>query len=65
MTCSSTNREVLDELVRQLFEKETLDKEQVSKIFEPLQRWPKRPPWTGSTRASPVTSRRSILPSAC
>ena len=28
------NREVLDELVRQLFEKETLDKEQVAKIFD-------------------------------
>ncbi len=49
----STNREVLDELVRQLFEKETLDKEQVSKIFEPLQRWPKRPPWTGSDTRKP------------
>ena len=48
-----TNREVLDELVRQLFEKETLDKEQVAKIFEPLQRWPKRPAWTGSSTRKP------------
>lgn len=48
-----TNREVLDELVRQLFEKETLDKEQVAKIFEPLKRWPKRPAWTGSESRKP------------
>ena len=50
-----TNREVLDELVRQLFEKETLDKEQVAKIFEPLKRWPKRPAWTGSESRKPST----------
>lgn len=47
------NREVLDELVRQLFEKETLDKEQVAKIFEPMKRWPKRPAWTGSETRKP------------
>lgn len=47
------NRDVLDELVRQLFEKETLDKEQVAKIFEPLRRWPKRPAWTGSETRKP------------
>ncbi len=49
----SANRDVLDELVRQLFEKETLDKEQVAKIFEPLRRWPKRPAWTGSDTRKP------------
>jgi cell division protease FtsH len=49
----NTNRDVLDELVRQLFEKETLDKEQVAKIFEPLRRWPKRPAWTGSETRKP------------
>ena len=48
-----TNRAVLDELVRQLFEKETLDKEQVAKIFESLKRWPKRPAWTGSETRKP------------
>ncbi len=47
------NRDVLDELVRQLFEKETLDKEQVAKVFEPLRRWPKRPAWTGSETRVP------------
>ena len=42
------NRDVLDELVRQLFEKETLGKAEVAKIFEPLRRRDKRPAWTGS-----------------
>ena len=48
-----TNRDVLDELVRQLFEKETLDKHEVARIFEPLRRWPKRPAWTGSDLRKP------------
>jgi cell division protease FtsH len=51
--CLNQNRAVLDELVRQLFEHETLDKEQVAKIFEPLQRWPERPAWTGSDSRVP------------
>ncbi len=49
----SENREVLDELVRQLFEHETLDKEQVAKVFEPLIKRPKRPAWTGSAQRVP------------
>ncbi len=47
------NREVLDELVRQLFERETLDKEQVAAVFEPLIKRPKRPAWTGSDARVP------------
>ncbi|MFZ2481915.1 MAG: ATP-dependent zinc metalloprotease FtsH, partial [Propioniciclava sp.] len=47
------NREVLDELVRQLFEHETLDKEQVARVFEPLKRRPRRPAWTGSDNRRP------------
>jgi cell division protease FtsH len=49
----SANREVLDELVRQLFAKETLDKDQLAKVFAPLVRWPKRGPWTGSDTRLP------------
>ena len=49
------NREVLDELVRQLFEKETLDKEQVAGIFTALKRRPQRPAWTGSDSRMPST----------
>ncbi|NLE17448.1 MAG: ATP-dependent zinc metalloprotease FtsH [Propioniciclava sp.] len=47
------NRDVLDELVRQLFEHETLDKEQVARIFEPLRKRPRRPAWTGSPNRQP------------
>jgi cell division protease FtsH len=47
------NRDVLDELVRQLLEKETLDKEQVAAIFVPLKRHEKRPAWTGSETRLP------------
>ena len=42
------NREVLDALVRALFEKETLDRAEVAEVFQPLKLWPKRPAWTGS-----------------
>jgi cell division protease FtsH len=42
------NRDVLDDLVRALFEKESLDREEVAAVFQPLKLWPKRPAWTGS-----------------
>ncbi|MDO5287306.1 MAG: ATP-dependent zinc metalloprotease FtsH [Actinomycetia bacterium] len=47
------NRDVLDELVRQLLVKETLDKEQVAQVFKPLRRREKRPAWTGSDSRKP------------
>jgi cell division protease FtsH len=47
------NRDVLDALVVELLEKETLNKEQVATVFEPLRRRPKRPAWTGSQRRAP------------
>jgi cell division protease FtsH len=49
------NREVLDDLVRALFEKETLDREAVAAVFQPLKLWPKRPAWTGSDKREPDT----------
>jgi len=49
------NRDVLDDLVRALFEKETLDREQVAAVFQPLRLWPKRPAWTGSDERVPST----------
>ncbi|WOP17244.1 ATP-dependent zinc metalloprotease FtsH [Raineyella sp. LH-20] len=51
--CLEENRAVLDELVRQLFEKETLGREEVEKIFEPLKRHPERGAWTGSDTRRP------------
>jgi len=47
------NRAVLDELVRQLLEVETLDKEQVAAIFTNLKQRPVRPAWTGSASRQP------------
>ncbi|NUR06198.1 MAG: ATP-dependent zinc metalloprotease FtsH [Nocardioidaceae bacterium] len=47
------NRDVLDELVRQLLEHETLDKAEVAAVFEPLRRRPVRPAWTGSPTREP------------
>ena len=49
----TANREVLDDLVRALFEKETLDREEVAEVFQPLKLWPKRPAWTGSDSRVP------------
>jgi cell division protease FtsH len=51
------NRAVLDDLVRALFERETLDRAAVAEVFKPLKLWPKRPAWTGSDLRVP-----SILP---
>ena len=47
------NREILDELVRQLLEHETLDKEQVNTVFAGLKMRPARPAWTGSDTRQP------------
>ena len=49
------NREVLDELVRQLFAKETLNKAEVAEVFKDLKRRDKRPAWTGSELRIPST----------
>lgn len=51
--CLDANREVLDELVRQLFAKETLSKADVAEIFKSLKRWPERGAFTGSDRRVP------------
>jgi cell division protease FtsH len=42
------NRDVLDALVLELMDKETLDKAQVARVFEALRLRPRRPAWTGS-----------------
>ena len=47
------NRDVLDALVLELLDKETLDKEQVAHVFEPLRRRAERPAWTGSPDRNP------------
>lgn len=49
------NRDVLDNLVLALLEKETLNKEQIAEIFSTIVRRPARPAWTGSSRRTPST----------
>ena len=47
------NRDVLDELVLALFEKETLDRAALAVIFSKLRKRGPRPAWTGSDRRLP------------
>jgi cell division protease FtsH len=47
------NRDVLDNLVLELLEHETLDKQEVERIFAPVRRRPPRPAWTGSPTRRP------------
>ncbi len=47
------NRDVLDNLVLELLDQETLDKAEIARIFEPLRRRSSRPAWTGSPDRSP------------
>ena len=49
------NRTILDEMVLQLLEKETLNKEEIAEIFAKVTAWPKRPAWTGSAMRIPST----------
>ncbi len=47
------NRAILDRLVLELFEKETLDKAQIAEIFRDVRMRTPRPAWTGSSRRVP------------
>jgi cell division protease FtsH len=47
------NRAILDRLVLELLEKETLDKAQIAAIFADVRMRPPRPAWTGSARRVP------------
>ena len=47
------NRDVLDNLVLELLDQETLDKAEIARIFEPLRRRSSRPAWTGSPDRNP------------
>jgi len=47
------NRAVLDNLVEILLEKETLNKEEIEKIFAKVKKIKPRPAWTGSARRTP------------
>ncbi|MCX6429825.1 MAG: ATP-dependent zinc metalloprotease FtsH [Actinobacteria bacterium] len=47
------NRSILDEMVVQLLERETLNKEEIALIFAKVAAWPTRPSWTGSPTRKP------------
>jgi cell division protease FtsH len=47
------NRGILDAMVLQLLEKETLNKEEISAVFAKVNSWPRRPAWTGSATRIP------------
>ena len=47
------NRVTLDAMVLELLEKETLNKEEIAKIFKKVNSWPRRPAWTGSATRIP------------
>jgi cell division protease FtsH len=58
------NRDVLDDLVLQLLDKETLDKAEIASVFEPLRRRPTRPAWTGSPDRAPSSIPPVDIPQA-
>jgi cell division protease FtsH len=58
------NRDVLDDLVLQLLDKETLDKAEIAAVFEPLRRRPVRPAWTGSPDREPSSIPPVDIPQA-
>ncbi|TCO49172.1 cell division protease FtsH [Kribbella antiqua] len=47
------NRAVLDHLVEELLEKETLDKHEIARVFSPVIKRERRPAWTGSSTRVP------------
>lgn len=47
------NRVILDEMVLQLLETETLNKEEIAQIFKKVKPYPARPAWTGSPTRKP------------
>ncbi|MFI1258756.1 ATP-dependent zinc metalloprotease FtsH [Streptomyces netropsis] len=56
------NRDVLDNLVLALLEKETLNKEEIAEVFKHIVKRPARPAWTGSSRRTPSTRPPVISP---
>jgi cell division protease FtsH len=56
------NRVVLDALVVALMEKETLNKAEVAKIFEPLIKRERRQAWTGSAKRIPSDLPPVVVP---
>jgi len=47
------NREILDQLVEELLEHETLNKEEIAKVFKRVKKVKHRPAWTSSQKRMP------------
>ncbi len=47
------NRKILDQMVLELLDKETLNKKEIAKIFAKVKAWPRRAAWTGSANRIP------------
>ncbi len=47
------NRKILDKMVLELLDKETLNKNEITKIFAKVKAWPRRAAWTGSANRIP------------
>src|SRR4051794_9690438 len=58
------NRDVLDNLVLALLEKETLGKEEIAEVFAPVVKRPPRPAWTGSPSREPSAIPPVVVPKA-
>ena len=56
------NRSILDEMVLELLERETLNKEEIEVIFAKVSSWPRRPAWTGSIHRIPSSQPPVAIP---
>jgi cell division protease FtsH len=56
------NRTILDQMVLELLERETLNKEEIEAIFAHVATWPRRPAWTGSIHRVPSTQGPVAIP---
>jgi cell division protease FtsH len=56
------NRAILDEMVLELLDRETLNKEEIEVIFAKVTSWPRRPAWTGSVHRIPSSQPPVAIP---
>jgi cell division protease FtsH len=56
------NRSILDQMVLELLERETLNKEEIEVIFAKVTSWPHRPAWTGSIHRVPSSQPPVAIP---
>jgi len=56
------NRSILDEMVLELLDRETLNKEEIEEIFAKVTSWPRRPAWTGSVHRIPSSQPPVAIP---